>query len=249
MKGLDILLEICCGSADDVFAAKAAGAHRVELNSALFLGGLTPSIGTLRTALKADIPVMAMLRPRSGGFCYTDLEIQSMCEDAEEFADAGAAGLVFGCLTPEGEVDVPRCRELLAHTGSCQRVFHRAIDVVPDWRKALDQLMDLGFDRVLTSGQAPRVLEGQECLREMVEYAAGRIEILPGAGFNKKNAKGILRYTGCTQMHMSMSSPRQDNSTGGNPAIFFGGALYPPENSYKVADADKIADLLTELTL
>ena len=148
-----ILLEICCGSADDCVEAERGGADRVELNSALFLGGLTPSLGTVRIAAQTcKIPIMAMIRPRAGGFCYTAREFESMEQDARALIEAGAAGIVFGCLTSEGTPDVERNARLtaIAHDMGAQAVFHRAIDVVPDWRAALDALIQLGVDRVLT---------------------------------------------------------------------------------------------------
>ena len=179
---MDFKLEICCASADDVFAASKAGAHRVELNSALFLGGLTPSLGAVREAKKAGIPIMAMIRPRDGGFCYTRLEFESMLRDVQILCEEGVDGVVFGVLTADGRVDTERCRILAEAAGDREKVFHRAFDVVPDWREAMEELIDIGFDRILTSGQSPNAILGAETIREMVTYSAGRIEILPGAG-------------------------------------------------------------------
>ncbi len=238
-----ILLEICCGSADDCLEAARGGADRIELNSALFLGGLTPSVGALRAAKRAcDVPIMAMVRPRAGGFCYTAREFETMELDARALIEAGAAGIVFGCLTPEGGLDVERNARLtvLAHDLGAQAVFHRAIDVTPDWRAALDALIELGVDRVLTSGQMPSAPLGLDVIADMVEYAAGRIEILPGAGINARNIRAVLRATGCTQAHMSAKSARRDESCAGNPAIHFGGALYPSEDSYDLVDCERV---------
>jgi copper homeostasis protein len=129
-----INVEICCGSADDVFEAAGAGADRVELNSCLFLGGLTPSIGELLTAKGAGIKIMAMVRPREGGFCYTEREFETMLADAAELLKAGADGIVFGFLHLDGTVDKERCKAMMDVIGDKESVFHRAIDVVPDWR-------------------------------------------------------------------------------------------------------------------
>lgn len=245
---MEIKVEICCGSADDVWAAKEAGAHRVELNSALFLGGLTPSVGTLITAKEAGLPVMAMVRPRAGGFCYSQREYLSMLRDAESLLSYGADGIVFGFLTAEGDIDLPRCREMAELIGDRTKVFHRAIDVVPDWRRTLDALIELGVDRVLTSGQEPTVAEGAECIREMVDYARGRIEILPGAGFTVKNARRLLAQMGCDQMHIALPRTYRDPSTLNNRSIYYGGALYPPEDQVDVADAGQIGALLDSLS-
>lgn len=238
-----ILLEICCGSADDCVEAERGGADRVELNSALFLGGLTPSLGTVRIAAQTcKIPIMAMIRPRAGGFCYTAREFESMEQDARALIEAGAAGIVFGCLTSEGTPDVERNARLtaIAHDMGAQAVFHRAIDVVPDWRAALDALIQLGVDRVLTSGQMPSAPLGLDVIADMVEYTAGRIEILPGAGINARNIRSVLRATGCTQAHMSAKSAQRDASCTGNAAIHFGGALYPPEYSFDMVDSARV---------
>ena len=140
-----ILLEICCGSADDVIEAERGGADRVELNSNLFQGGLTPTLGALRTVKRRTrVPVMCMVRPRAGGFCYTDTEYEVAREDARLLLENGADGLVFGFLHSDGTVDEGRTRALVDLCKGRPCVFHRALDVVPDWKRALDQLISLG---------------------------------------------------------------------------------------------------------
>jgi copper homeostasis protein len=158
MKGITV--EVCCGSVDDVIQAKEAGAARVELNSCLFLGGLTPSIGEVRTAKKVDIEIMAMVRPRGGGFCYTGSEFETMLADTEALINEGVDGIVFGILKQDGNLDEKRCAQIMKIIGNKKSVFHRAIDVVPDWRIVLDALIDLGVTRILTSGQHPSVHYG-----------------------------------------------------------------------------------------
>ncbi len=238
------IIEICCGSADDVFAAAAGGADRAELNSALPLGGLTPSLAEFRLAKKAGIPLMVMIRPREGGFCYTEGDFAVMLEDARIFAAEGAEGLVFGVLKPDGSIDYERCRALCEAAGSAQKVFHRAFDVVPDWREAMDTLISLGFERILTSGQAASAALGADTLRDMVDYAAGRIEILPGGGIRPHNATGLLAATGCTQLHSSAASPVRDSSCCGNPAVHFGGNVPENEELYSRTDIEKVRALI-----
>lgn len=139
----DILLEICCGSIDDAIQSENGGADRVELCSALFLGGLTPSIGTIQeTKRRLTIPVMAMVRPRGGGFCYTAAEFATMERDAEAAIHSGAEGIVFGILKEDGRIDQRRTQRMRRIIGKRQAVFHRAFDVTPDPFKALDQLID-----------------------------------------------------------------------------------------------------------
>ena len=198
MEGKTIRIEVCCGSAGDVIEAWRAGADRVELNSDLFHGGLTPTLGSLRVARReTELPIMAMVRPREGGFCYTETEFAVCLEDARLLLENGADGLVFGFLHPDGTVDAERSRRLaeLALEAEKEAVFHRAIDVVPDWREALDLLAELHITRVLTSGQAPDVSWGTDTVREMIAYAAGRLQILPGAGVTAKNMDRILAET------------------------------------------------------
>jgi copper homeostasis protein len=199
-----MVVEVCCGSLADARAAKCAGADRIELNSALCLGGLTPSIGTVRLVKKEGIPSMAMVRPRGGGFCYSDAEFETMLADAEALVDAGSEGIVFGVLLADGAVDDARCRLMMDAVGKVEAVFHMAIDCVPDWRCALDTLSALGVARVLTRGQAPTAAEGINTIREMFEYAAGRIEILAGGGVRKSNVREIIAKSGCSQVHFSL---------------------------------------------
>ena len=224
-----ILIEACCGSADDALEAARGGADRVELNAALYLGGLTPSVGSLRVLRETSaVPVMAMLRPREGGFCYSDTAFRTMLSDGEQLLASGADVLVFGCLTPEGEIDEPRVRALVALCGSRPAVFHRAIDVVPDWRRALEALIHCGVTRVLTSGQAKSAMLGAETIAQMVRFAQGAIEILPGAGVTPDNVLRLLEITGCTQVHLSRRRELRDTSTRANPSLRFGHPQSPP---------------------
>jgi len=232
-----ITLEICCGSVDDCVEAWKNGADRVELNSCLFLGGLTPTIGALRTCKRlTDLPVMAMVRPRGGGFDYTEAEYATALEDAELLLENGADGLVFGFLNADGSIDEERTARLVALAGERETVFHRAIDVTRDWRRSLDTLIGLGVKRVLTSGLRSDVFFALDTIAEMIDYAGGAIEILPGAGITLENAGRVAAMTGCTQMHLACHRKAADTSTRLNPAIYYGGALYPREDLYDVTD-------------
>lgn len=238
----DILLEICCGSADDVIEAERGGANRVELNSNLFQGGLTPTVGTLRVVKqRVHIPVMTMVRPRAGGFCYTEAEYAVAQADARVLLENGADGLVFGFLHEDGTVDVERTRELVKIAEGRPCVFHRALDVVPDWKRALDQLISLGVTRVLTSGQQSDVFFALDTIREMIEYVDGAIEILPGAGITLQNVDKVVAATGCTQVHLAKHRALPDPSVNNNRSIYYGGALYPPEDRFDVTDREYVA--------
>ncbi len=245
-----VRLEVCCGSADDVIQAHLAGADRVELNSDLFHGGLTPTLGELIVAKReTGMPVMTMVRPREGGFCYTQAEFDTAIEDAKLLLHHGADGLVFGFLHPNGTIDLERTRVLakLAREAGKESVFHRAIDVVPDWREALDALIELGITRVLTSGQEPDVSLGTGTVREMIEYAAGRIQILPGAGITARNMDRIIQETGCSQIHLAAHKQVTDASVNNNRSIYYGGCLYPPEDRFQMIDSGYIGGMVQRL--
>ncbi|MDR1230635.1 MAG: copper homeostasis protein CutC [Spirochaetaceae bacterium] len=207
-----IVTEICGDSLADLSKAITAGAERFELNLALSLGGITPSLGLLREALRMikaagrpePVKIMAMVRPHGGGFCYDDFDFAVMLEDTRILVENGAAGIVFGILNADGTIDKERCRTMMRTIGTAEGVFHRAIDLCPDWKAALDMLCDLGVRRVLTSGHAPNVEAGLQTLKEMVAYANGRIEILPGGGVRRHNVLRLIAETGCTQVHFSL---------------------------------------------
>lgn len=245
-----VLLETIVSSLDDARAAAAGGADRFELCSALALGGLTPSLGTL-AAIKAelDVPVMFMVRPREGGMAYTDGEFAVMLHDAALALEAGADGLVFGFLTSDGRVDVERCRTFIQATwpfggrGQLQLVFHRAFDVVADPQAALEQLIDLGMTRVLTSGRAARALDGADEIRRTVEQAAGRIEVLPGGGIRVDNVAEMVRRTACTQVHLSLTAPARDTSAAANPEVRFGVDTPPTELEYRATSEMSVREV------
>ena len=244
MENRKLYLEICCGSLQDVLEAARGGADRVELNSDLFHGGLTPTLGALRLAKKyTDIPVMCMVRPREGGFCYTQTEYELMLEEARIFLENGADGIVFGFLHEDGTVDEERCAAMMDVIGGKTSVFHRAIDVAADPIATLDILIGLGITRVLTSGQAPTVPEGIPVLQKMIGHAAGRIEILPGGGITPGNAAWCRQMLGVDMLHAAIHRTAYDRSCDGNPAIYFGGAVYPPEDRYQVTAAADVQSL------
>jgi copper homeostasis protein len=214
-----ITVEICIASVDDAVTAAEGSADRVELNAALELGGLTPSLGTLLEVRRAvTLPVVVMARPRPGGFCYTDGEFGTLRRDIDLALEHGVDGVAFGILTERGRVDVPRCRQIVERIGSRPggrfqgAVFHRAFDFTPDPFGALDALIDLGVRRVMTSGQRQTALDGAESIATLLRRAAGRIEILPAGGIRPENAAELLARTGCDQLHASLRERRADPS-------------------------------------
>jgi copper homeostasis protein len=239
-----VLLEICCGSLDDALEAGAGGADRVELCSSLFLGGLTPSYGALVEAKsRLPIPVIFMVRPRGGGFCYTEPEMAAMERDTEMAIAHGADGVVFGILTADGRVDMPRTKRIRHLIGAREAVFHRAFDVTPDPLRALDELVDLGVTRILTSGQCDTVWEGLPLITRLVDYAGDRIQVMPGGGIKPYHVDDVIARTGCRQIHVAAWKTQRDDSTRHRPGVTFGGALYPPEHLYDLTDRTIVSDL------
>lgn len=198
------ILEVCCGDIDSVEAAAAGGADRVELCSALGEGGVTPSIGLIRSALAVPgIRVHVLIRPRGGDFLYDKKEVDCMVDDIVAAREAGAHGVVIGALTADGDIDMNACSRMMDAAAGISVTFHRAFDMCRDPRKALEDIISLGCDRVLTSGQAASACEGKETLAEMVRQAAGRITILAGAGVSPDNAADIIAASGTNEVHAS----------------------------------------------
>lgn len=235
-----ILLEIVASTAEDCIAAERGGADRIELCAAIGTGGLTPSLGTVIEARKSvRIPVMTMVRPRAGGFCYSPGDFATMRRDAALLLEHGADGIVFGILQSDGSIDTHRCGELVEIANGKQTVFHRAFDVVPDASNALEELIDLGFTRVLTSGQKKTAMDGRELIRSLIAQAATRIEVLPGGGVRALNVRQLVTATGCTQVHLTAFSARIDTSTSGS-CVNFGGVPGSPSGSYEGVDPELV---------
>jgi len=199
------ILEIAANSLASAWAAQQGGASRVELCAALELGGVTPSSGTiLRVRERLSIPLHVLVRPRGGDFVYSHDEHMTMLADIAHCAAAGCDGVVVGALNESGDVDVERCRELIAAAGGMlDLTFHRAIDVCRDPARALEEIIALGFHRVLSSGGAPSAVAGAANLRRMVEQASGRIAVMPGAGITAGNVAALLKETGAQEFHAS----------------------------------------------
>jgi copper homeostasis protein CutC len=245
---MKVELEVSVGSVADVEAAIAAGADRLELCSAPELGGLTPSAGLVEQVLAASrVPVVVMLRPRAGGFCYDRHEFAAMLTDAERFLDLGASGVVFGVLDRDGRIDLARSRELIERSGAAQSVFHRAFDFVLDQRAALDELIKAGCTRVLTSGGKPTAKEGAGAIRELILHANGRIEVLPAGKARADNVVDLVRDTGCTQLHLGPAIAVEDGSITGEPGIELCDARFMRGYLHRAAASDAVAATLAAL--
>ena len=209
------ILEVCAGSIESISAAYKGGAYRVELCSALSEDGLTPSVGMIRYAKSLEgLKVHVLIRPRCGDFVYTEDEIKCMEEDIRICRDLDVDGVVIGALTRDSEIDIDTCKRLVeaaySDEGSSKMniTFHRAFDVCRNPEEALEQIISLGCNRLLTSGQATSAEKGIPMLSKLVKQADGRIIIMPGAGVNEQNAARILDETGATEIHGSARSSR-----------------------------------------
>lgn len=187
--------EVCIDSLEGALAADKFGADRVELCSALYEGGLTPGIGLVKQVVeRSDQPVFVMIRPEAGGFTYSESMIEVMKTEIMEMANAGVKGVVFGVLKSNMEIDLEYNSELnqIAKQYNLKTVFHRAFDLCPDPFKGMEQIIHLGFDRLLTSGQQPKAIDGIDLINELLRQNAGRIEIMAGSGVNASNAKKFI---------------------------------------------------------
>ena len=202
----DIRLEVCVDDLAGLEAAVEGGADRIELCSALALGGLTPSLGLMEVAGTFDIPCNAMIRPRAGDFVYSEEEIDLMLADIEAARKAGLAGVVLGASLPDGRLDCLALQTLARAAEGLDMTLHRAFDLVPDIAEAVESAVKLGFSRILTSGGARTALEGLAGLKQAIDAASGGISIMPGSGISAANVFPFLRLE-VTELHASCSAP------------------------------------------
>lgn len=204
-------IEVCIDNLESLHNAIQGGATRIELCSSLALGGLTPSFGFMKKAGQiSSIPVYAMIRPRQGDFVYDQDDIDSMLLDIEAAAEAGLQGVVLGVLSDKGHIDMPLAQQLCdrAKLYGLGITFHRAIDQCVDWQEAIEHVVSLGCERILTSGLAANVEQGIEVLKQMVELADGRVSIMAGAGLTADNVQSIVEHTRVREVHLSGKSTR-----------------------------------------
>jgi copper homeostasis protein len=204
-SSLSYSLEICVDSVASAVAAEQGGAQRVELCDYLSGGGTTPSAGMISLVREnISLPLHVLIRPRRGDFLYSRVELDIMLRDIKICQDLGADGIVLGLLTKEGDIDVAKTEELMHAAGDLSITFHRAFDLTRDPLKAFDQLVNLGIDRLLTSGQQQTAVMGIPLIKKLQEKAAGKISIMPGGGVNPGNLREIATNTGVREVHASV---------------------------------------------
>lgn len=238
-------VEICVDSATGALAAERGGADRVELCDNLLEGGTTPSAGCIKVARRRlKIGLQVIIRPRGGDFLYTEDELEVMREDIRMAKDLGADGVVLGCLTPAGDIDCARTEELIGLARPLNVTFHRAFDMCRNPQTALEELIQLGVDRVLTSGQEASCLEGLDLLAALAKQAAGRIIVMPGGGSTLRNVQKIVDATGVKEVHLSARATVESAMQYRNTRVFMGGTLRPPEFNWKTTDENSVRNVV-----
>ena len=235
-----LIVEVCAFSLESCIAAEKGGAKRIELCGSMYEGGTTPSAGLIQLAKqKVNIEIHAMIRPRGGDFCYSDDEISVMLADIAIAKQFGCEGVVLGVLQPNGEVNILQTKALVALAKPMQVTFHRAIDMTPDYSKALEDIIETGCDRILTSGQKNTALEGLENIKNLVKHADGRIEIMVGSGVNAHNAQTFLQI-GVNALHLTGKSSRDSEMIYRKEGIAMGGLSEVPEYEIVYSDFEKV---------
>lgn len=244
------MLEICCGSYEDALAAYNGGAKHIELNSALALGGLTPSLASLTlTKRHTDLKVTCMVRPRGGGFYYSEKEFEVMMADCQLLLENGADGIAFGFLNPDLTIDINRTQKMieLIHQYKKEAVFHRAIDVVNDYEASIEDLIELNIDRILTSGQKEKAPQAVERLASIQAQYGAQVTFLMGSGVNEKNAVELMQTTGITNIHSSCKEWRLDPTTEDH-GVSYAYTEIPSPLAYDVVSIEKVRELVRVVT-
>jgi copper homeostasis protein len=241
-----VLLEVCANSVTSALAAQDGGSARVELCENLYEGGTTPSHGEILMARKLlHIKLHVLIRPRGGGTFYTDLEFDVMMADVKYCIDAGCDGIVMGMLKADGTVDKERCSQMvyMAKQHGLSVTFNRAFDMSADLEQSLEDIIELGCDRILTSGGRTTAMEGSSIIARLIKKAAGRIIIMPGCGISETNAADLVHFTGATEIHASARKRIESQMTFKNNHIVLG-QNYGDEYSLDQTDKVRVKQII-----
>jgi len=240
--------EVCANSVKSCLAAQEGGAHRVELCTAIPEGGTTPSFGEVVIAREMlQIKLNVIVRPRSGDFLYSPLEIRSMLKDIEMCKKLNVNGVVFGVLNSTGNINISAMNELMAASKGMSVTFHRAFDMCRDPHTTLEEIINLGCDRILTSGQQPTAEEGIPLLKKLNEQAQNRVIILAGSGVNETNIQKIASETGISEFHFSAREKQRSQMVYRNPFVSMGGTVHINEYENAYTSARKVNDTIKTL--
>jgi len=236
----NLILEACVNSAISAVEAQKGGADRVELCENMHDGGTTPSAGSIAFARKnLHIALFVMVRPRGGDFLYSNDEFEIMKEDIRVAKNAGADGVVFGILKPDGTIDVERMKVLAGIARPMGITCHRAFDMTADPFKAMEDLIGLGIDRILTSGQQPSAPQGEMLIKELIIKSAGRIIIMPGCGVKEHNMARLIEVTGAQEVHVHLEKQEPGRMEFRQPSVYMG---KPGQHEFEhtITDAERI---------
>ena len=239
------IVEVCAGSLEDCLIAQSEGADRIELNNAIHLGGLTPSLASLILAKEqVEIPIITMLRARPGGFFYNEEELETMYLDAKLLIEHGADGIVFGFLNSDASIDIENTKKFvdLANENNVEAIFNRAFDRANDPIQAIEDLIECGVDRVLTSGQMPSADLGIDLLAKLNADYGDKIGFCVGAGVNKDNVKEIIEKTDISEVHSSFKVWYEDPTTNGNVSY-----QYSSNGDYEGVGKEKLKEFIDHL--
>ena len=240
------IIEVCAANIQSALAAQKGGAKRIELCDNLYEGGTTPSYATIKIAReKLDIEIMVMIRPRGCDFCYNQLEFEIMKKDIEICKTLGVDGVVFGILLPNGNIDIERTKELVEISRPLNITHHRAFDMTPDPFRSLEEIIELGINRILTSGHKNTVPEGKALIAELIKKADGRIIIMPGSGINKDNILYLKKETGANEFHLTGRKKVESKMEFRKDGIFMGGLPQIPEFQISITDPEIIRKIVT----
>ena len=241
--------EICTNSVRSSIAAQKGGANRVELCAAIPEGGTTPSYGEIVMARKhLNIKLHVIIRPRGGDFFYTPLELETMIQDIELCKKLKVDGVVFGCLNADGSINMPAMQQLMRASEGLSVTFHRAFDVCKNPLKALEQIIELGCDRILTSGQEKNAELGIPLLKELQILAENRIILLAGCGVNESNIKKIAEATGISEFHFSAREVQSSKMTFRREQVPMGGAITIDEFSRPITTVKRVKETIAQLS-
>nr|WP_321776920.1 copper homeostasis protein CutC [uncultured Porphyromonas sp.] len=248
MKESELIIENCAGDVPSCLEAERGGASRIELCAALSEGGTTPSYGTVATALRhCHLPIIPIIRPRSGDFLYTETEIDVMLEDIRVLRRLGVAGFSLGALTPDGDLDEELCRRLIREAEGLPVTLHRAFDRTASLEASLELAVELGFACILTSGGTPSAVDSLDRIRRLVEQADGRICIMAGSGITADNARHIVQSTGVSAIHGTFARLRGSSMRLSSTPFPDSSVAQIPERDYRVTDADAISSIRQSL--
>jgi len=240
-----MLVEACVDSVESAIAAERGGAGRLELCDDLHDGGTTPSAGMIAAVKEAvAMPVFVIVRPRGGGFVYSDAELDVMRRDIEAAARLGANGILLGVLTRQAEIDAERTRRLLGVAPALEVTFHRAFDLVRDRYVALEALVSLGIRRVLTSGGAAAALEGADAIARLVGQSSGRLAVMAGGGVREENVAELVRRTGVSEVHVRGTRLARTAMTPVNERVRFRKAMPEDEAAWEATDESRIREIV-----